>query len=184
MAMHPALRAFNFDLPDPRNPVPARELAGLAARLAASPGLWRPLVRHDPAERWYERLLLTDHLEVWLIGWTPGQGTPPHDHGDASGAMAVAEGALLEEVWERATREPSRTAVHRAGASLPFPPDHVHRVRNVGAANATSIHAYSPPDRPMRVYRLPAAAQSPASSRTAAASPDGLGITASSSGAL
>ena len=184
MSMHRALHAITFDLPDPRNPVPARELAGLAARLAAMPGLWRPLVRHHPAERWYERLLLTDHLEVWLLGWTPGQGTPPHDHGDAAGAMAVAEGALLEEVWGRATLELSRTAVHRTGASLAFPPDHVHRVRNVGAVNATSIHAYSPPDRAMRAYRLPAAAQREASSRTAAASPRGLGITASSSGAL
>lgn len=184
MPMHPALRAFSLDLPDPRTTVPAGELAGLAARVAAAPELWRPLVRHDPAERWYERLLLTDHLEVWLIGWTPGQGTPPHDHGDAAGAMAVAEGALLEEVYERATVELSRAAVHRPGAALAFPADHVHRVRNVGTVNATSVHVYSPPDRPMRIYRIPAGAQTAASSRTAAASPDGLGITASSSGAL
>lgn len=184
MSSHPALRALTVDIPDPHHTVPAGELAGLTARLAATPGLWRSLVRHDPAERWYERLLLTDHLEIWLIGWAPGQGTPPHDHGDAAGAMAVAEGSLLEEVFERTSLAPARTAVHRPGATLAFPSDHVHRVRNVAAVNATSIHAYSPPERPMRLYRLPAAAcQNAASARTAAASRDGSGITASSSGA-
>lgn len=186
MYIHASLRAFApaQDLLDHKTAIPARRLARLAGAIAAAPALWRPLVRHDPAERWYERLLLTDHLEVWLIGWSPGQGTPPHDHGNAAGAMAVAEGTLLEEVWESAALEGPRTAVHRPGATLAFPPDHVHRVRNVDAVNATSVHVYSPPDRPMRIYRIPAGAQTAASSRTAAASPDGLGITASSSGAL
>ena len=185
MFTHPALHAFTVDIPDHRSTISAVELAGLAARLAATSDLWRPLVRHDPAARWYERLLLTDDLEVWLIGWAPGQGTPAHDHGEAAGAMAVAEGSLLEEVYERTLPAPARTAVHRLGATLAFPPDHVHRVRNVAAVNATSVHAYSPPDRPMRVYRLPApACQNAASSRTAAASREGLGSTASSSGAL
>lgn len=184
MFTHPALRTFSVDVPDHRGTMSAVELAGLAARLAATPALWRSLVRHDPAERWYERLLLTDNLEIWLIGWTPGQGTPPHDHGEAAGALAVAEGSLLEEVYERTSLAPARTAVHRAGVTLAFPPDHVHRVRNVAAVNATSVHAYSPPELPMRVYRLPAAGrQNAASSRTAAASRDGSGITASSSGA-
>jgi predicted metal-dependent enzyme (double-stranded beta helix superfamily) len=158
--MHPALRASAsvLDLAVRATDVPADELVALAGRLAATPAIWRSLVRHDPAERWYERLLVTDHLEVWLIGWTPGQGTPLHDHGDAAGAMAVAEGALLEEVYGNPGPELRRTVAHRPGAALAFPPDHIHRVRNPGAVNATSVHAYSPPDRPMRVYSVRAAA--------------------------
>lgn len=144
----------------------ADELAALTRRVVETPELWRSLIRHDPEHRWYERLLLTPHVEVWLIGWAPGQGTLPHDHGDAEGGMSVAEGVLTEDRYLGVTQDdaevhPSTTMEHGAGASLAFAADHVHRVVNRGTVNATSVHAYSPPGRPMRFYGAAARVVSP-----------------------
>jgi predicted metal-dependent enzyme (double-stranded beta helix superfamily) len=130
------------------------QLAEITAGFVSRPDLWRPLVHHDPASRWFERLLLTSVIEVWLIGWSPGQGTAVHDHGGSSGGMTVAAGSLVEEVFERGASSvvANGQVIHDAGVSVGFRERHVHRVRNSGSVNATSIHAYSPPGQPMREY--------------------------------
>ncbi|HVQ91680.1 MAG TPA: cysteine dioxygenase family protein [Mycobacteriales bacterium] len=120
------------------------ELARLTGLLAHSvPESLRRLVRHDPERRWYGRLALTEDVEVWLIGWAPGQGTPPHGHGGASGAFTVLAGQLAEThqegpgVLRRAVLDPLTTSA--------FGPQRVHQVTNRGVVEATSVHAYSPP---------------------------------------
>ncbi|MFZ0218494.1 MAG: rhodanese-like domain-containing protein [Candidatus Dormiibacterota bacterium] len=141
--------------------VNADDLAGLTERLASAPAIWQPLIQHDPAHRWYERLLLTPMVEVWLIGWAPGQGTSPHDHGGTEGAMTVVQGTLSEDIYEGVTLQdaeihPAHTRTHQVGSAVTFGLDHVHRVRNLDGINATSIHAYSPPGKPMRLYGIEA----------------------------
>lgn len=125
------------------------DLHELVARLAGADLAWRPLVRHDPDSRWYTRLLLSGAVEVWLIGWYPGQRTEIHDHGGALGALAVAEGAVDEDECG-ADWQITRTHRHGAGALAVFRPDHVHRIVNRGHGLATTIHAYSPPELPLR----------------------------------
>jgi rhodanese-related sulfurtransferase len=102
----------------------AEALAEVAVELADQHTLWRPILRHDPSRRWYERLLLTSRIEIWLIGWAAGQGTRMHDHGGAHGAFAVVDGGLVEAAAD------ARTA-HRAGSVSWFGPDWVHIERNV-----------------------------------------------------
>src|SRR5207237_6840313 len=131
------------------------QLAGVTAGFVFRPELWRPLVHHDPTRRWFERLLLTSAVEVWLIGWAPGQATSVHDHGGASGGLTVAEGELVEEVFERTGPGDGQGPPHRAvlptgrrvrhdpGRPVGFPQERVHRVWNLGPGNATSVHAYS-----------------------------------------
>ncbi|WP_226930958.1 cysteine dioxygenase [Parafrankia sp. CH37] len=127
-----------LDLPDLRD---------LVAGLAAAEHLWQPLVRHDPRRRWYTRLVLSGAVEVWLIGWCPGQQTDIHDHGGALGALAVAAGVLDEDECGR-DWSISRTRQHGTGAVAGFGTDHVHRIVNRGQLRATTIHAYSPPSFP------------------------------------
>jgi len=129
----------------------AADLARITTRLAPLTA-WRELARHDPARRWYERVVLTDAIEVWLIGWTPGQFTPPHDHGGAHGSFAVIEGELVEDVYDGPSLARPRRVVHLSGSAVGFDAGHVHRVANEGQVNATSIHAYSPPGLPMRCH--------------------------------
>ncbi|EFC84365.1 cysteine dioxygenase [Parafrankia sp. EUN1f] len=125
------------------------DLRDLVAGLAAAEHLWRPLVRHDPRRRWYTRLVLSGAVEVWLIGWCPGQQTDIHDHGGALGALAVAAGVLDEDECGR-DWSITRTRQHGTGAVAGFGTDHVHRIVNRGQLRATTIHAYSPPELPLR----------------------------------
>jgi mannose-6-phosphate isomerase-like protein (cupin superfamily) len=131
---------------------PAR-LGELVAGFAAAADDWRHLVRFEPGRRWYQRLYLADDHEVWLLSWLPGQETGFHDHGDAAGAFAVADGELQERAaavgrpWIRSRQIP-------AGRCRSFGSRHVHDVRNVSARPAVSIHAYSPPLSAMRRYEM------------------------------
>jgi predicted metal-dependent enzyme (double-stranded beta helix superfamily) len=145
------------ELAELREVLTPAQLAEITAGFASRPQLWQPLVHHDPASRWFERLLLTGVVEVWLIGWSPGQGTTVHDHGGSWGGMTVAEGSLVEEVLKSSPAGVTANGqvVHEAGASVGFREAHVHRVRNPGPVKATSIHAYSPPGQSMREYPGP-----------------------------
>jgi predicted metal-dependent enzyme (double-stranded beta helix superfamily) len=131
---------------------PAR-LGQLVTCLAASPGGWSTLVRFDPGRRWYHRLDLADDHEVWLLSWLPGQQTGFHDHGDAAGAFAVAQGELQERTAV-VGRPGVRSRVVPAGRHRSFGSRHVHDVRNISARPALSIHAYSPPLSAMRRYEM------------------------------
>ena len=131
---------------------PAR-LGRLVAGLAGTPGDWRHLVRFERERRWYHRLDLADDHEVWLLSWLPGQQTGFHDHGDAAGAFAVADGEL-QELTAAPGRPWVRSRAVPAGSLRSFGSRHVHDVRNVSARPALSVHAYSPPLLAMRKYEM------------------------------
>ncbi|OHV36976.1 MULTISPECIES: cysteine dioxygenase [Pseudofrankia] len=139
-------------LRDDDTPLGHAALGDLAGRLAAASWLWRPIVRHDPQRRWYTRLLLTGAVEVWLIGWAPGQHTAVHDHGGALGALAVADGAVEEDIHDLRRESWHRRETHRytRGQVVRFGADHVHQIVNRGDVAATTVHAYSPPELPLR----------------------------------
>jgi quercetin dioxygenase-like cupin family protein len=164
MEIHPALRGATWasDVPPlvhgeagpPRlrivsGRLGAAELAGVACSLAVRRDLWQPLVRHHPHQRWYERVAHTEDVELWLIGWWPGQSTPLHDHGGAEGALVVVAGSLEETVVAPVPEGAPRRRLRPETVVL-LPASTVHRVGNAGRVPATSIHAYSPPGCQMR----------------------------------
>ncbi|HEX2301677.1 MAG TPA: cysteine dioxygenase family protein [Pseudonocardiaceae bacterium] len=130
--------------------------ASLAMALAAHPERWRPLVDYRSDTRWYRLLERTSRHEVWLLSWLPGQGTALHDHGPASGAFAVAAGALTERVIAArksgAPVEVARTL--EVGRSRVFGPHYIHQVSNTGTVPAVSVHVYTPALTTMNTYRL------------------------------
>jgi hypothetical protein len=130
----------------------AGELMDLTVQIAIQGELWRPLIRYTTETRWYEALVLSDALELWLIGWMPGQATPIHDHGGAAGALTIASGRLIETVHDDPSLTRPRRIIRDQGARARFSPHHIHSVANEGAVNATSIHAYSPAGLEMRLY--------------------------------
>jgi hypothetical protein len=108
------------------------------------------VLRYASSERWWARLALTEGVELWLLSWTPGQRTEPHDHGGASGAFTVLTGELAE--FYRYPGGPIRSQSHQAGATVGFGSGRAHQVLNISQANAASVHAYSPPLVPTREY--------------------------------
>ena len=154
MHIHPRLECSRriIQLATRRRLFAADELRDLTVEIAAQTEVWQPLIRYTAEKRWYEALILSDALELWLIGWAPGQATPIHDHGGAAGALTIAAGRLVETVHTYPRLIRPRRITHGDGARAAFAPHHIHRVANESAANAASIHAYSPAGLEMRLY--------------------------------
>jgi predicted metal-dependent enzyme (double-stranded beta helix superfamily) len=128
----------------PREHWSERDLARLTRRFVTRAA--EPLylaARFDAGDRWHLPLALTEEVEVWLLTWTPWQGTGSHDHGGAAGAYTVLHGELTETWTDRRGR--TRRTVRPAGSSTSYGPDRVHTVQNRGTLEAISVHAYSPP---------------------------------------
>lgn len=126
----------------PGRPLDERELRELVDGLAERPELWRRHVAFSDERRHYASLYRDEHVDVWLLCWTPRNDTGWHDHDLSSGAVRVVSGAV-EENNPRIGGEPLRTVVAE-GRSFCFGPDHIHRLTGVEDASV-SIHAYSPP---------------------------------------
>ena len=156
--MHTALRQVPASRPapgliSPIGPISPAGLGAIIRSIASAPGQWGHLVRFSAGHRWYCRLEESASYEVWLLSWLPGQQTGFHDHGDASGAFAVADGELLESTAQVGRREiRSRSLV--TGAVRSFGPAYLHDVRNAGDRPAVSVHAYSPALSLMRRYEM------------------------------
>ena len=153
----------------PAGPAPSLPTgpAALAAALAAASDRWLDRVRYRHVSRWTQLLdpadaaaLLHSDLhrelagvQIWLLSWLRGQGTPLHDHGLSAGAFAVVRGELTERV---VASGPS--GVHEATARLgggrvrQFGTHYVHQVTNEDAEPAVSMHAYTPALREMNTY--------------------------------
>jgi quercetin dioxygenase-like cupin family protein len=130
------------------------DLRTLVAGLAADPERWSHLVRHDPEQRVFERILDEPEVEGWLICWMPGHDTGFHDHDLSSGAVTVVSGAVHEE---RLGLGGNVSSIYSAGETFDFTASEIHRVTHAGPAAAVTLHAYSP-----RLRRLGAYAVSPA----------------------
>jgi hypothetical protein len=135
-------RASGFaDLP--ARPLGKRELRALVDDLAGRPGFWQRHVEFpDDGHRHYASLYRDEHVDVWLLCWTPDDDTGWHDHDVSSGAVRVVSGAIAEHN-PRIGGAHVRTVVAE-GLSFCFGPDHIHRLTGA-AGTSVSIHAYSPP---------------------------------------
>jgi hypothetical protein len=113
-------------------------------------------------------LLATDAYEVWVIGWTRGQGERVHDHGPSAGAFVVAERELSEVLPCRGGGE----AVERAlgpGRVRDVAVGTVHDVVNRSDTPVTRLHVYSPPLTTMTYYDPTTLPERPALGPSAAA---------------
>jgi hypothetical protein len=127
-------------------------LRRLVGDIAARPDLWRSLVTIDAESRRFEQLWRDTHIDVWVISWMHGHDTGFHDHDVSQGAVAVVEGALVEERMVLGGAPLERR--HPAGAVFDFDASHVHRMRQDSRGPAVSIHAYSPPLWRMGTYAV------------------------------
>jgi hypothetical protein len=118
------------------------ELLELVRSIAGGPSSWRGHVSFSAGKRHYVQLHRDPHVDVWLLCWTAGNDTGWHDHDISSGAIAVVEGCLVEQVLR--VGAPSLRTEVPTGRSYSFGPDHIHRLtgRDDGSV---SVHAYSPP---------------------------------------
>ncbi|AOS65303.1 cysteine dioxygenase [Actinoalloteichus hymeniacidonis] len=147
-----------FAVPPNTVVLPSQQAAAHPVRVAmataADRASWAPLLRYDPDQRWAGLLARTEHHEVWLLSWLPGQRTALHDHGGAIGAFTVVNGILTERVARRDGHAERIEVIQplSAGASRVFGPDYVHEVSNEGPDPAVSVHVYRRERREMNEY--------------------------------
>src|SRR3954469_1073125 len=127
------------------------ELRLLVSDLAADPDRWRPLVRHDPSQRVFERVVDEPEVEGWLICWMPGHDTGFHDHDLSSGAVTVVRGAVVEE---RLGLGENVSSTYSAGATFDFSASEIHRVTHSGSEPTVTLHVYSPRLRRLGAYAI------------------------------
>ncbi|MCW2959551.1 MAG: cysteine dioxygenase type [Solirubrobacterales bacterium] len=128
------------------------ELQDIVTGLVAHPRLWRDGVVFDADERQCSLIARTETVEIWAVAWMPGQDTGFHDHDASAAAIAVAEGAIVDE--RMALSDATIRARHEAGAVFTVGAGEIHRARHAGEGPAISIHAYSPPLHRMGTYAV------------------------------
>jgi hypothetical protein len=131
-------------------PLPSQVLADLAVRAARRLGSSRRDPIAHPGGRWHVRLRVTEHYDVWLIGWGVDSHVELHDHGRSAGAFSVVRGTLHEHTAKRSSG--FRVETLRAGDVRAFEPGCIHDVVNEGPGVAISAHVYSPPLASMTFY--------------------------------
>ena len=133
---------MTLPIPDRRRDLDQGELLALAQQIADTPELWDHHLAFDDAERHYVSLHRDDHVDVWLLCWTPQNDTGWHDHDTSSGAVAVTQGSVIEHNLSLADGAVVRVA--HAGDGFSFGADHIHRMQG-HEPGSVSIHVYSPP---------------------------------------
>jgi hypothetical protein len=131
-------------------PLPPDVLADLASRAGRRLTRFDPNPVAAPGGRWHVRLRVTDHYDVWLIGWGVDSRVELHDHGDSAGAISVVHGTLVEH-----TPRPAggfRFYAITTGDLHTFDAGLRHDVLNEGPDAAMSVHVYSPPLTSMTYY--------------------------------
>jgi predicted metal-dependent enzyme (double-stranded beta helix superfamily) len=134
-------------------PLEIPELRTIVASLAADPLRWAHFVRHDAAQRVFERVVDEPAFEAWLICWMPGHDTGFHDHDVSSGAVTVVSGAVREERLGLGIGG-VRSRVFVPGETFDFTSSEIHRVTHHGTQAAVTLHAYSPRLRRMGAYAV------------------------------
>jgi quercetin dioxygenase-like cupin family protein len=129
-----------------------RELQQFVETLAATPELWRELVRHSSDGRVYEQIWDDEQVNAWVICWSEDQDTGFHDHDRSEAAIAVIDGQVREDRLRLGGAPESRLI--GPGETLVVPPVAIHRVLHAGDRPAVTIHAYSPPLRSTGAYRI------------------------------
>jgi hypothetical protein len=122
----------------PATSLPPTALAAMAVALAIDPATTPP-----PGEgRRWRRLVAADRYEAWVIAWPPGTGLALHDHAGSAAGVAMVAGRLRERYLADGALQ---TRWWRPGDAFALGADHAHEVLSLDAAEAVSVHVYSPP---------------------------------------
>jgi quercetin dioxygenase-like cupin family protein len=96
-------------------------------------------------ENHYARNLVfrSDNVEILVVCWKPGQGSPIHGHGPSDGLMIILEGEITNTTYTADGRK--ITTVWSEGDVGHTPVGAQHEVKNTSDRDVVSLHIYAPP---------------------------------------
>ncbi|KAI4601065.1 hypothetical protein KJ359_012252 [Pestalotiopsis sp. 9143b] len=130
-------------------------LSDSMARYMSDDAEWSKYALAD-ASRAYTRNLVDEgngKSNLLVLVWTPGKGSPIHDHGNAHCLMKILRGSLTETRYDfpEGTQPQemivkSRTTHDENAVAYMADELGLHRVSNEGSDFAVSLHLYTPPN--------------------------------------
>ena len=96
----------------------------------------------------------TEHYELVLICWKPGQKTPIHDHKGSDCAFLILEGVSTESVYKNkeGKLEVSGIRKYAPGEVCDAEEPDIHMISNDEEINLVNLHLYSPPLKDFTIY--------------------------------
>jgi predicted metal-dependent enzyme (double-stranded beta helix superfamily) len=122
----------------------AELVAASVRRHLPGPDVLTPAQRRGDPERYRSHRL---HIEpdgsfsIIALVWRPGQVTRIHDHLTWC-VFGVVQGVEHEELFDEQLNLRGESSNHAGDVSGFAPPGDIHRVRNIGATTAISLHIY------------------------------------------
>ncbi|PHH87242.1 hypothetical protein CDD83_9134 [Cordyceps sp. RAO-2017] len=131
-------------------------LTRLMNSYGSSPAEWSKYAFGD-SSRGYTRNLVDEgngKSNLLVLVWSPGKGSPIHDHGNAHCLMKILRGNLTETRYafpdEDGPEEPMKVISEKTYKedAVAYMADELglHRVSNRGSDFAVSLHLYTPPN--------------------------------------
>ncbi|KAI0177501.1 RmlC-like cupin domain-containing protein [Pestalotiopsis sp. NC0098] len=130
-------------------------LSDSMARYMSDDAEWSKYALAD-ASRAYTRNLVDEgngKSNLLVLVWTPGKGSPIHDHGNAHCLMKILRGSLTETRYDfpegtqpQEMKVKSRTTHDENAVAYMADELGLHRVSNEGSDFAVSLHLYTPPN--------------------------------------
>ncbi|KAI2626243.1 RmlC-like cupin domain-containing protein [Xylaria nigripes] len=135
--------------------VEVQDLTHLMERYSSNPEEWAPYALSNENMP-YTRNLVDEgngKANLLVLVWTPGKGSPIHDHGNAHCLMKILHGNLTETRYDfpagdtEKPMEIKSECVHKTNA-VAYMADELglHRMFNHGSDFAVSLHLYTPPN--------------------------------------
>ncbi|KAK7754115.1 hypothetical protein SLS62_003961 [Diatrype stigma] len=131
------------------------ELTHLMDRYKSKPDEWSKYAIGNE-NMGYTRNLVdegNDSYNLMILVWTPGKGSPIHDHGKAHCLMKILKGDLTETRYDFPDGDKAKPMVkkseqvHKTDQTAYMSDDlGLHRVTNQGSDYAVSLHLYTPPN--------------------------------------
>ncbi|KAI8946666.1 RmlC-like cupin domain-containing protein [Xylaria longipes] len=135
--------------------VDVEDLTHLMERYVSDPREWAQYALSNDKMP-YTRNLVDEgngKANLLVLVWTPGKGSPIHDHGNAHCVMRILHGDITETRYDfpdgdkEKPMEMKSERVHKEG-TVAYMADELglHRVSNHGSNFAVSLHLYTPPN--------------------------------------
>ncbi|KAI0861728.1 RmlC-like cupin domain-containing protein [Xylaria cubensis] len=135
--------------------VDVEDLTHLMERYVSDPQEWSQYALSNDNMP-YTRNLVDEgngKANLLVLVWTPGKGSPIHDHGNAHCVMRILHGDLTETRYDfpdgdkEKPMEMKSERVHKEG-TVAYMADELglHRVSNPSSDFAVSLHLYTPPN--------------------------------------
>ncbi len=121
--------------------------AALAEALSSAPELdaLLPLARFGTTAYQRVPVLRTEHYELRILCWLPGQSSAVHGHGASSCAFRILAGEATEHLLQTPSTSPVGSLRLRVGDVGRAEAGVVHQVGNEGAEPLITAHLYAPP---------------------------------------